>query len=112
MGRYRIAHVLARERSFAGRVGTGMATLCADGGFHALFGSFSLAWVPKAIATIFLLIAIFVFLSAERRACRILDNLDPHNIAVVKPIRIRLLSWALAATTTALGAALRLRVRI
>ena len=103
--------VLAHERSFAGWVRTGMAAVGIGVGFHALFESLNPTWVPKAIATIFLLIAIFIFLSAERRACRILDNLDPHNIAVLKPIRIRMLSWALAAATTALGAALWLLVR-
>lgn len=98
--------VLAHERSFAGWVRTGLAAVGIGVGFNALFDSLNPTWVPKGIATAFLLIAVFIFLSAERRACRILSNLDPHNVAVVKPMRIRLLSWALAAATVALGVAL------
>jgi putative membrane protein len=98
--------VLAHERSFAGWVRTGLASVGIGLGFHALFETLRPPWVPKAIATIFLLIAIFVFLSAERRARRILDRLDAHRVAALKPVRIQLLSWALVAATLALGAAL------
>jgi putative membrane protein len=104
--------VLAHERSFAGWVRTGMAAVGIGVGFHALFESLHPTWVPKAIATAFLVIAIFIFLSAQRRACRILEHLDPHNVAVIKPVRIRLLSWALVAATLALGIALWLLVRV
>ena len=104
--------VLAHERSFAGWVRTGMASVGIGLGFNALFETLQPPWVPKAIATAFLLIAIFIFLSAERRACRILSRLDAHHVAVIKPLRIRLLAWTLSAATLALGAAIWLLVRI
>ena len=103
--------VLAHERSFAGWVRTGMASVGIGLGFHALFGKLQPLWVPKAIASVFLVIAIFIFLSAETRACRVLARLDPHHVAMIKPVRIRLLSWALVAATLALGAAMWLLVR-
>jgi putative membrane protein len=102
--------ILAHERSFAGWVRTGMASVGIGLGFNALFGKLEPAWVPKAIASVFLAIAIFVFLSAEKRARLVLDRLDPHNVATVKPIRIRLLSWLLVAATLALAAAIWLLV--
>lgn len=103
--------VLAHERSFAGWVRTGMASVGIGLGFNALFETLRPPWVPKAIATLFLAIAIFIFLSAERRACHILARLDPHRIAVIKPIRIRLLSWTLTAATLALTVAVWVLVR-
>jgi putative membrane protein len=94
--------VLAHERSFAGWVRTGMASIGIALGFNALFRAVEPQWVAKLIATAFLAIAAFIFLSAERRACTILGRLETHNVAALAPMRIRLLSWALTAATIAL----------
>jgi len=59
--------LLAHERSFAGWIRTGMAAVGIGLGFNALFDALKPAWIPKAIATAFLLIAIFIFVSSERR---------------------------------------------
>ncbi|WP_373486867.1 YidH family protein [Blastomonas sp.] len=97
--------VLAHERSFAGWLRTGMAAVGIGLGFNALFRAIEPTWAPKLIATVFLLIAIAIFVSAERRACAIISRLDAHHVASVKPMRIRLLAWALAGATAALIAA-------
>lgn len=94
--------MLAHERSFAGWVRTGMASVGIALGFTALFKEIEPVWVPKAIATAFLLIAILVFRSAERRACGILSRLEAHTVKTLKPVRIRLLTWALSLATLAL----------
>ncbi|WP_263588703.1 DUF202 domain-containing protein [Sphingopyxis sp. GC21] len=98
--------VLAHERSFAGWVRTGMAAVGLGLGFNALFRTMEPSWMPKAIATSFLLAAIYVFVSAERRARTIIAKLEPHNVTVLRPMRIRLLAWALTAASAALVAAL------
>ncbi|AMU96127.1 DNA polymerase III subunit gamma/tau [Sphingopyxis terrae subsp. terrae NBRC 15098] len=98
--------VLAHERSFAGWVRTGMAAVGLGLGFNALFRTMEPSWMPKAIATSFLLTAIYIFVSAERRARTIIAKLEPHNVTVLRPMRIRLLAWALAAARAALVAAL------
>ena len=98
--------LLAHERSFAGWVRTGMAAVGIGLGFNALFQTLELAWVPKAIASIFLVIAGFIFLSAERRANRAIGELQAHRIAELAPIRLRLLTWILTAATFALGVAI------
>lgn len=95
--------VLAHERSFAGWVRTGLASVGVGLGFNALFRAVDPQWVPKVIATAFLAIAVFIFISAERRACTIMSRLEAHNIAALKPMRVRLLAWALAAATMALA---------
>lgn len=94
--------ILAHERSFAGWVRTGMAAVGIGLGFNALFRALEPAWVPKAIASAFLLVAIYIFLSADRRARRILTRLDEHSVIALKPMRIRLLSWLLSLATLAL----------
>lgn len=98
--------VLAHERSFAGWVRTGLAAVGIGLGFNALFATLEPTWIPKAIATGFLLAAIYIFISAERRARSIIDKLEPHKVTVLKPMRIRLLAWALVAATTALAVTL------
>lgn len=98
--------VLAHERSFAGWVRTGMAAVGIGLGFNALFRTLEPAWVPKAIASIFLAAAIFIFISAERRACRIIGELEAHKVSALRPVRIRLLTVILAGATVMLGGAI------
>jgi putative membrane protein len=98
--------ILAHERSFAGWVRTGMAAVGIGLGFNALLDALQPAWVPKAIATAFLLIAVFIFVSAERRACGIMARLEAHQIRALKPINMRLLTSGLVAATLALGGAI------
>ena len=94
--------VLAHERSFASWMRTGMASVGIGLGFNALFRMLDPPWVAKAIATAFLLIATFVFLSAERRACHRIARLEPHRVAELRPIHIRMLAWSLAGATASL----------
>ena len=98
--------VLAHERSFAGWVRTGMAGVGMGLAFNALFRSLEPTWVPKLIATSFLMLSIFIFLSAQRRACRALGRLESHRVAELRPVGIRLIAWLLSFATTALIAAL------
>lgn len=102
--------VLAHERSFAGWVRTGMAGVGIGLAFNALFRSLDPTWVPKLIATSFLMLSIFIFLSAQQRACRALGRLESHRVAELRPIGIRLIAWLLSLATTALIAALWLLV--
>lgn len=98
--------LLAHERSYAGWVRTGMASVGIGLGFNALFGSIEPSWVPRALATAFLAVAAFVFITAERRARRGLARLKSHKVATLQPMRMRLLSWTLVAITGAVAAAL------
>lgn len=97
--------VLSHERSFAGWMRTGMAAVGIGLGFNALFRAMEPTWIPKAIATGFLIIAIGIFLDAQRRARNIFARLDSHHVSSMKPVRIRLLSWSLIIATAALVAA-------
>ncbi|QNM82794.1 DUF202 domain-containing protein [Sphingomonas sabuli] len=83
--------VLANERTFAGWFRTGFASMAIGLGFQALFLKMEPAWVPKAIATIFLMLAIFIFVAAERRACKVLSRLDTHTVTEFKNRNLRLM---------------------
>lgn len=98
--------VLAHERSFASWVRTGLASIGIALGFAALFQELEPVWVPKAIASAFLLIAVLVFASAERRATAMLARLDAHSVVSLKPVRIRLMTGVLIVATLALTVAI------
>ena len=94
--------VLANERTFAGWLRTGLATVGIGLGFNVLFKTIEPAWVPKAIATTFLLIGIFIFIAAERHACHVLDRLKAHAIDKFRRVNLRIITWAVVAATLAL----------
>jgi putative membrane protein len=98
--------ILAHERSFASWVRTGMAAVGIGLGFNALFEALHPAWVPKAIASAFLVIAIFIFVSSERRARGIISRLEAHEIEALKPVNVRLLTGGLVGATVTLGVAI------
>lgn len=98
--------VLANERTFAGWLRTGFAAVGIGLGFQALFQTLQPSWVPKSIATAFLLIAIFIFVAAERRACRVLHRLHTHHIRTVNVSNVRIITIAAISATVALIAAM------
>jgi putative membrane protein len=102
--------VLAHERSFASWVRTGLAAVGIALGFHAIFTPLEPTWAGKLIASAFLAVAVFIFISAQRRACKHIATLDPHRIVALQPVRIRLLTWALVVATLALGGAIWLLI--
>lgn len=97
--------LLANERTFAGWARTSFAAIGIGLGFNALFQEMHPEWVPKAIATTFLLIGIAVIVAAERRACAVSSRLDSHKITSLKPMNLRILAIAISvATLTLIGA--------
>lgn len=97
--------VLANERTFAGWMRTGFASVAVGVGFN-LLTELEPVWVPKAIATAFLLIAIAIFIAAERRACAVVRRLHTHEVKTVRVGFLRAVTAATIATTAALIAAL------
>ena len=63
--------ILANERTFAGWMRTGMASVALALGLRAVFGSFEPTWVPKAVASGFILTAIMIFWAARQSACAV-----------------------------------------
>jgi putative membrane protein len=98
--------ILANERTYAGWMRTGFAAVGVGLGFHALFNRMEPAWIPKAIATAFMLIGVAVFIAAERRACSVIARLRTHQVETVRIRNLRLITGAILITTAALIAAL------
>ena len=98
--------ILANERTFAGWMRTAMASVAIGVGFHALFPAMQPPWVPRAIATAFLLLAIIVIISAERRASAVMGRLSAHVVITAKSVNLRLFAAAISLASLALIAAI------
>lgn len=98
--------VLANERTFAGWLRTGFTSIGIGLGFHVLFEAMRPLWVPKAIATAFLLIGMYVIVVAERRACRVLGRMDAHKVSEMQPANLRVITVMSVLATIALIAAI------
>lgn len=104
--------ILANERTFAGWMRTGFAAVGLGLGFHALFQKMEPPWVPKAIATAFLLIAIFVLVIAERKAGRVMGRLNAHAVETFNITSIRLVTiMSIGAVLALIGATWLLRIQ-
>lgn len=98
--------LLANERTFAGWMRTGLSSVGIGLGFHALFNRMEPGWVPRAIATTFMLVGAFVFLAAQRRASKVTGRLDAHKVTAFSPVNLKLITWAMILTTVMLIASL------
>lgn len=98
--------ILANERTFAGWMRTALASVAIGVGFHALFPAMQPAWLPRAIATGFLLLAVFVVVSAERRAAAVMRRLSAHVVTSARPMNLKILVGAIALGSLALIAAI------
>lgn len=98
--------ILANERTFAGWMRTALASVAIGVGFHAIFPAMQPAWVPRAIATGFLLLAVFIVVSAERRAGAVMRRLSAHVVVSARPMNLRIFVGAIAFGSLALMAAI------
>jgi putative membrane protein len=103
--------ILANERTFGSWMRTGFAAIGIGLGFHALFGKIHPLWLPRAVATAFLIIALIIFVAAERRATMVIKRLHTHQIETVKIGIVRLITVVTVAATLSLIAAIWLLAR-
>lgn len=99
-------NIMAMERTFAGWMRTAFAAIGIGLAFKAVFGAFDPPWLAKAIATMFILAGGWLALSAQRRACRTLDRLEPHKFVEISAPNFRLVAYAVAAGSLLLVAGL------
>ena len=66
---------MANERTYSSWMGTGLGAIGVAIGMKAVFGAFEPTWAAKAVATIFLVIAVLIFWQAQRQACMTLNRL-------------------------------------
>ena len=94
--------VLANERTFAGWMRTGLASVALALGLKAVFGAAEPTWIAKAVATLFIAIAIGLFWAARGQAHKAQQRLHTHD-AEAQPARIftyAAVAFSVAATAT------------
>lgn len=94
--------LLANERTFSGWARTAMASIGVGIGLNALFRPVEPTWVAKAIATVFILLGIFLVAAAERRACAVQGRLTAHKVSDLPVANFRVMAIAIAAGASAL----------
>lgn len=96
--------LMANERTFASWMRTGMAAVGIGLGFHALFGKLEPWWLPRAIATSFVLIGIFVFYRAQQHGCAVFERLDSHDAKPLQGMNLRVVAVAMSVASAVLVA--------
>lgn len=98
--------IMANERTFAGWMRTGLAAVGIGLGFNALFGRMEPAWLPKALATAFILVAIAIIFAAQRKAASVAQRLECHKAEPMRGLTLRLIAGAMILASAGLGAAI------
>lgn len=98
--------VMANERTFAGWMRTGMAALAIAIGLSAVFKETEPTWLARAVAMIFVVAALGIFLMARRAACKVQRRLDSHRAEPPSTGGINSISAVFCAGAVAVGAIL------
>ncbi len=72
--------LLANERNFAGWGRTAFAAIGLGLGFQAIFNKVEPAWVPKLIATLFILLGVLLIWLAHNRSIKVLQERSEHHV--------------------------------
>ena len=88
--------LMANERTFAGWMRTGLAAVGIGLGFNALFGKLEPAWLPKVIATLFIIIGIFIFYAAQDKGCAVQARLQAHKAKPLNTVNMQLIAGFMA----------------
>lgn len=94
--------VMANERTFAGWMRTGLTAVGIGLGFNALFGEMSPNWLPKAIATAFIMLGIYIFYIAQRNGCAVFKRLNAHKAEPMRGMNLRFVSAIMGIASVAL----------
>jgi putative membrane protein len=94
--------ILANERTFASWMRTSLGCVAIGIGFHALFQSIEPSWVPRAIATGFLVLGVLVIVLAERRAAAVMHRLSAHIVITARIMNLKLFALAITIGTVTL----------
>lgn len=95
--------ILANERTFAGWMRTGMASLAVAVGLKAVFGDFEPTWAAKAVATIFVIAAVYIFWAAHDTATKTLERLEDHHANAQPNTRMKTLAVIFSVASVAVG---------
>lgn len=94
--------IMANERTYAGWMRTGLATVGIGIAFNALFTKMEPAWLPRAMASAFILVGIIIFYVARQKSCAVMKRLSAHQSRPIKSRQINMIALLLCAASFAL----------
>lgn len=97
---------MANERTYSSWMSTGLGAIGVAIGMKAVFGAFDPTWAAKAVATVFLAIAILLFWQAQRQACATLSRLRETDFEAKSGKSFKLLAALMSFGAVATGAIL------
>lgn len=98
--------ILANERTFAGWMRTGMASVAVAIGLRAVFGEFEPTWMAKAVATLFIILATYIFWAAQSSAAKTLSRLHDNQAHAQPQNRMKIIATLLGLGAVSTGAIL------
>lgn len=98
--------IMANERTFASWMGTGLGAIGVAIGLKAVFGAFEPTWAAKAVASLFIAVAIVIFWSARAHACKTLTRLSERDIVATPTRNFTFLATIMTIAALATGAVL------
>ncbi|MFD2256126.1 YidH family protein [Luteolibacter algae] len=88
--------LLANERTFAGWAKAAFASIGLGLGFQAFFQKVEPTWVPKGIATLFILLGMLLIWLAERRADGLLTERTGNHVKLMSRKMFRIMAIAVS----------------
>jgi putative membrane protein len=98
--------IMANERTFSSWMGTGLGAIGVAIGLKAVFGAFDPTWAAKAVASLFLAVAVAIFWSARNKACATLARLNERDVEATPSGDYSRIAAALSVAAVATGAIL------
>jgi len=95
--------IMANERTFSSWMGTGLGAIGVAIGLQAVFGAFEPTWAAKGVATIFLVIAIIIFWSAQNQAIKTFRRLNENDAEATPSRSYTMLASAMTFAACATG---------
>lgn len=97
---------MANERTYSSWMGTGLGAIGVAIGMKAVFGDFEPTWAAKAVATLFLIIAVVIFWEARQQACKTLARLRETDFEAKSGKSFSLLATLMSLAAVLTGAIL------
>lgn len=98
--------IMANERTFSSWMGTGLGCIGVAIGLQAVFGAFDPTWAAKAVATLFLAVAIAIFWMARDKAGKTFARLQERNVEATSTRNFTVLALAMSVCAVATGVVL------
>lgn len=94
--------LLANERTYAGWCRTSFGAIALGLGFNALFNKVEPTWVAKLIATLFILLGIYIIWKAQDRSLSVAEENSEHEVHITQASTYRVIAWTVISGGTML----------